>query len=118
MELDQIISEHGGGNRLCLEIGAAMKIEISGVNGFLKGEFIGMSAGKYLIIETPNISNIRSKIYEGNQAIVRYLSRGTVYGFQSTIKGTYYRDVFRLLFLSYPMVVEGKCSRGSLLRYR
>ena len=106
MELDQIISEHVGGKRLCLEIGASMKIEISSVNGFLKGEFIGMAAGKYLIIETPNIFNIRSKIYEGNQAIVRYLSGGTVYGFQSTIKSAYYRDVFRLLFLSYPMVVE------------
>ncbi|NIA09116.1 MAG: hypothetical protein GWP10_05010 [Nitrospiraceae bacterium] len=96
------------GRRISIELGTQLQINIAGVDFKLKSTLIGIKPDKYLIIEAPLTSpygNIGHKFFQGNKIIVRYLYKGTVFGFQSELIEEMYVPL-RLLFIKYPVIIE------------
>ena len=94
------------GTRLAIEYGARLRLEIAGVEVPLESRMVGME-GEYLIITAPPNPQgaLEHKIFEGNEMVVRYLSNGTVYSFQSKLRTSTSKPL-QLLFLEYPKVVQ------------
>jgi len=92
--------------RISLDIGTKLKIEIQGVLMSLESMMVGMEEGHYIIIKTPGpLSIIKNKLFVGNEMIVKYLYKGSVYAFQTKLLEIYSKPV-NLLFLEYPKLVE------------
>ncbi|MCK5545361.1 MAG: flagellar brake protein [Desulfobulbaceae bacterium] len=93
------------GRSIFFEVGNELKVEIEGVGVPLESCLVGMEED-CLIIRTPMpFGLIKHKLYKGNELIVRYLCRGTVFGFQTKIIGSITNPV-RLLFLEYPKIIQ------------
>jgi len=99
------------GKRISIELGTQLQIEIEGVAFRFKSVLIGMEPDEYLIIKTPMVpsdapfSNIKHKLSRGSQIVVRYLYKGTVFGFQSKLIEAIFTPL-RLLFIEYPNIIE------------
>jgi len=99
------------GRRILIELGSQLQIEIDGVTFRFKSVLVGMESDEYLIIKTPMVpsnapfTSIKQKLFPGIQVIVRYLYKGTVFGFQSKLIEAISTPV-RLLFVEYPKIVE------------
>ncbi|MCA1905895.1 MAG: flagellar brake protein [Desulfarculus sp.] len=104
-DLEQIIANVNDGNRLQVELGTPLLLQLDGVESQLKSILVGMEPGCFIVIRAPKVSGVESKFFEGNQGIVRYLWAGTVFSFQSSVVG-HINQPFPLLFLSYPRVVS------------
>ena len=91
-----------------MELGTQLQIEIDGVDFNFKSTLIGIEPDKYLIINAPVTSpygSIKHKYFRGNKIIVRYLYKGTVFGFQSELVKDIYTPL-KLLFVKYPEIIE------------
>ena len=96
------------GKRIFIELGTQLQIQIEGVAFRFKSTLVGIEPDNYLIIKTPGATpfgSIKHKLFRGSQFTVRYLARGTVFGFQSRLMGAISTPT-KLLFLEYPNVVE------------
>jgi hypothetical protein len=87
-----------------LSLGTTFQIKFEGL-GTAQTNLIGMNAGKFLICERPPISDIWSKLYQKNHAIVRYIFTGRIYSFSCTLLELI-KNPYRLSILSYPETVE------------
>ena len=94
------------GKRISLEIGIPIQLKMEGVAFPLQSVLIGMEIDEYLIIKIPaQYTNVKHKLIAGVDIIVRYLYRGTVYGFQTKLIEIITKPV-KLLFLEYPKIIE------------
>jgi len=96
------------GKRISIELGTQLQIEICGVDFTFKSTLTGIEPDKYLIINAPITSpygSIKHKYFRGNKIIVRYLYKGTVFGFQSELIEDIYTPL-NLLFVKYPEIIE------------
>ena len=98
------------GKDVSVSLGTEAQVEIEGVEFRAKSIFVGMDPDKeYLIMKFPYIeggtSLIQHKLYEGNNVLIRYLHRGSVFGFQSKLLGTI-TTPRKLMFISYPKIIE------------
>jgi c-di-GMP-binding flagellar brake protein YcgR len=96
------------GRRVSIELGTRLQFVIEGVSGNFKSHLIGMEPDRYLIIRAPlstSYGSIRHKLFRGNKLVVRYLYKGTVFGFQSELIEDVYIPL-KLLFLKYPQIIE------------
>ena len=84
--------------------GTLLQLQFEGL-GSSRSTLIGMEPGKFLIVNTPPIADIGSKLFMKNHGIVRYLSSGSVYAFRCTLLGII-KDPFRMSVLSYPESLE------------
>ncbi|UQZ90115.1 hypothetical protein C4J81_13245 [Deltaproteobacteria bacterium Smac51] len=66
---------------------------------------IGARPGRYIIVEMPRVAGGPVKLDEGTMWAANFISKGSVYSFQTTVTGYTYRMV-PLLFLEYPREVE------------
>jgi c-di-GMP-binding flagellar brake protein YcgR len=97
-------------DRIHIDLGSPIYVEIGAVQGRLKSKLIGMEED-YLIIRTPlGPPGTRSKCYDGNSVVVRYIHHGTVYGFESKIIGTIITP-YNLMFISYPKIIAEQSLR-------
>ena len=85
-----------------IEFGTLLNIQIDGL-GSSKSSIVGMERGKYLIIKTPAIAGVGTKLFKKNHIVVRYLSDGVLFGFHCTLIALL-KDPFHLSFLSYPEI--------------
>ena len=103
------ISDPDTGKRIFIELGTEFQIEIEGITFRLKSTLVGMELGQYLIIKTPSfpseVGNIKQKLFPGIEIVVRYLHKGTVFGFRTQLIEAFFTPR-RLLFLEYPKVIE------------
>lgn len=91
-----------------MELGTTLKIQVKGTEVQLTSELIGMETGKYVIIQMPNMSTIGSTtglLNKGNYITVRYVQKGSVFGFHSQIIG-FSVNPFKLIFIDYPAKIE------------
>ncbi len=108
---DEKIAYFDTGKRLSIEPGGQLQIEIEGVAFRFKTTFVGMESDEYLIIKTPKVplnapfSSIKHKLFQGNQIVIRYLYKGTVFGFQSKLIEALSAPK-KLLFVEYPKIIE------------
>ncbi len=95
------------GKRISIELGTQLQIRIDGVDSNFKSTLIGIEPDKYLIINAPvtMLPYGRHKFFRGNKIIVRYLYKGTVFGFQSELVEDIYTPL-KLLFVKYPEIIE------------
>ena len=94
------------GKRISLEIGIPIQLKMEGVAFPLQSVLVGMEIDEYLIIKIPaQYTNVKHKLTTGVDIIVRYLYRGTVYGFQTKLIEIITKPV-KLLFLEYPKIIE------------
>ena len=92
--------------RICLDIGTRLRIEIPGVHIILESNLVGMEEGDYLIIRAPSpVNAIKNKLYVGNDMVIKYFYRGSVFAFQTRLLEMISKPV-KLLFLEYPKFVE------------
>jgi len=93
-------------------VGIPLQIEIEGISFRMASTSIGYLAGRYLVIKYPSTSmSISRMLFKGNKIGVRYLDRGTVFGFESELIA----DVQNLnaLFVSCPLRIVRKDLRRS-----
>lgn len=93
-----------------MHIGTTLKIQLEGSQSRLTSELIGVDEGKYLIINMPPIQsmgNAASSIYKGGDIVVRYVHKGTVFGFKSRIINFITTPV-KLIFIDYPKKIENQ----------
>lgn len=97
--------------RVSIEVGGQLQVEIKGIPSRYQTIFVGMELDEYLIIKEPvfphklRISGIKHKLFPGNEITVRYIYKGSVFGFQTKLIEALYTPK-RLLFLEYPKVIE------------
>lgn len=87
-----------------ISLGTLLQLQFEGL-GSSRSTLVGMEPGKFLIVNTPPIAEIGSKLFMKNHGIVRYLSSGNIYAFRCTLLGLI-KDPFRLSILSYPESFE------------
>jgi hypothetical protein len=115
MSMDIELLDFDGGKRVSIELGTHLQFVVEGVTGNFKSHLIGMEPDRYLIIKAPlstPYGSIRHKLFRGNKVIVRYLYKGTVFGFQGELVEDVYAPL-RLLFLRYPKIIEEHNLRSS-----
>jgi c-di-GMP-binding flagellar brake protein YcgR len=99
-------SDFNTGKRIAIELGTQLQIKIGGVDFNFKCSLIGIKPDKFLIINAPSpYGSIEHKLFRGNKIIVRYLYKGTVFGFQSELVEDIYAPL-KLLFVKYPEIIE------------
>jgi len=64
-------------------------------------KLIGMDAGAYLILQPQNPAKLIDQVFKGKEVVVRYLSDGAVFGFESKVIDFMVQPA-RLLFLTIP----------------
>ncbi len=103
---DDLKIEEKEGQRLHLELGTPMMLSLEGMDAQVRSLFVGMEVDKYVILSLPRVSDFQDQLYPGNLAVVRYISAGKVYGFETEILGLFYKKPVRALYLVYPPQVE------------
>lgn len=98
--------EEKQGQRLHLELGTPMMLSLEGLDAQVRSVFVGMEVDKYVILSLPRVADFQDLLYPGNLAVVRYISAGKVYGFETKILGLFYKKPVRALYLVYPPQVE------------
>ncbi len=88
-----------------VEVGVHLQIQFQGLKEISKTTLVGLERGLYLIVRTPPVPGTWTKLNKENHTIVRYLYKGTVYGFKCTLLAVM-NEPFPLLFLSYPSDIE------------
>jgi c-di-GMP-binding flagellar brake protein YcgR len=105
--LDYLFTER----HILIGLGSEVQIQIEGVTFRFKSTLIGMESDECLIIKTPMVpsdapfTSIQHKLFPGIQIVVRYLYKGTVFGFQSKLIKAITTPL-RLLFVEYPKIIE------------
>ena len=93
------------GVRLALEIGLSLKIELEGVDLPLESSFVGF-INEFIIITPPRPYNqIRHKLFEGTEMLIRYFYNGTIFAFQSKLFAHVEKPI-NLLFIEYPKLIQ------------
>jgi c-di-GMP-binding flagellar brake protein YcgR len=98
-----------------MDIGITFRIEIEGADESISCILIGIEDGKYLIIRTPplhTLGNASRLLQKGNGIYVKYVYKGTIFGFQSKIIDQI-SEPFKLLFIECPEKIESYDFRGN-----
>lgn len=88
-----------------LELGTRMLLNLPGSKENLSCELVGGQHFEYLILKTPPVPGIRSRLLNGDVVTLRFLAGGTVFGFRSEILNHVVKPGL-LLFLEYPEITE------------
>lgn len=88
-----------------IEVGTPVLLESGANRDRVKGIYVGAVGTQHVIFSVPLTAGIRGRMRVGNRVTVRYIAKGTVYGFHSTIS-EFKAEPAPLLFLDYPDRVE------------
>ena len=98
-----------------MNVGIIFRLQIEGANKRLSSELIGIDDGKYLIVKMPplhTMENVSNLLTKGNEITVKYMYKGTMFGFQSPIIDLIHNP-FKLVFIKYPEKIESYDVRGN-----
>lgn len=91
---------------LPITIGTELLVEFQDFTLRTKSELVGMRHNNYLIIMMQHdMTGIRQEVLRDSQLIIRYLYRGSVYGFRTSVMNVI-GSPDRLVFLTYPKKIE------------
>ncbi|MEE8430965.1 MAG: flagellar brake protein [Candidatus Desulfatibia sp.] len=108
---DGVVNNFGTDMRMSIEIGDQLQIEVKGIPSRYQTTFIGMELNEYFIIKEPvfphelRVSGIKHKLFPGNEITVRYIYKGSVFGFQTKLIEAIFTPK-RLLLIEYPKAIE------------
>ena len=106
MPSEKVVPKRLEGQRLNVEIGTRMMTKFFGNQNAIKAVFVGMEAGAYLVVRLMGVGGLQDYLIEGNEVVVKFISSGVVYGFQSRILGYLFKKSMVLVLLVYPKSVE------------
>lgn len=92
--------------KIKIELGTSMLVTFSGTTTPMKGLFVGMEHGQYLVLRFPAGSGVHDHLYEGNELVVRYVHDGQVFGFRSVVFGYMFKKRLMLVVIAYPSAFE------------
>ncbi len=96
--------ETGNDQEIDLDIpnGTKLNIKIEGIAIPISSFFVGMEKGEYLLINQPSpFATIKPKLFPGNQLVIQFLSKGTVYVFVCKIIEVLSKPI-HVVVLKYP----------------
>ncbi|MBN2333070.1 MAG: flagellar brake protein [Deltaproteobacteria bacterium] len=73
--------------------------------GRFKSFLVGMEEGRYMIVKLPSAADPKALFTLDRSLVVRYLHRGSVFGFKSKVMGVIDSPA-PLLFICYPEAIE------------
>lgn len=109
------LNEH----RLPITLGTELLIEIADIKMRFKSEVVGVESERFLIVKLPikDFSDYFQKYQDAGDGqvnvIVRYIYKGSVYGFKSHIISIITTPA-QLVFINYPQKIEGISIRSNL----
>ena len=93
------------GVKMRVDIGKNVVVRIPDVESSYRGRIVGYDPYEYIVLSVRLPSRVRQAISQRGQIILKYLHKGTVYGFR-----TYVIDAIRrpapLVFIEYPSIIE------------
>jgi len=96
-----------------IDIGTHVYLEIDGVTFSVTSVFIGLLKSEFMLITLPKkYKSVQSKLYAGNTMVVKYLHKGSVYAFQTSVIEMITHPI-RALALAYPKVIQQRELRTS-----
>lgn len=87
-----------------ISFGTVLQIQMEGM-GMATSRLVGVDPGAFLIVKTPPIADIATKLYEKNHVVIRYFFSGWVHAFRCTLLSLI-KEPLRLAVLSYPESIE------------
>lgn len=93
------------GVQLELSLGKDVVVRIPDVEQSYRGKIVGYDPYDYIIASVRMPSAVRKELPYGGMLILKYILRGTVYGFRTTVQNTVSSPT-SLIFFNYPDVVE------------
>ena len=112
MDQEKIVRRDTVGQRLSLEIGTRVMLTFNGTNASVRGRFVGMDPGAYLVVSLPSVTDLNGVLTEKRPAALKFVAGGMVYGFQAFIIEHFQKQNLHLLILSYPDKVRRVRSSG------
>lgn len=106
MDEDKIVKKETEGQRLNIDIGTKLMIKFEGSQITLKAVYVGMEPKAYLVMRLLKVAGLHDFIIEGNRVVIKYVSSGVVYGFQSVVQGYLIKKNLVLVLLAYPKMIE------------
>ena len=105
MSNDSRIKQVDSKRRLKIELGTTLRLEFEGISTRVNAVLVGMDPPSFLVLRvTDDARRAAARLFTGNEVVVRYVFRGTVFGFQSSTLGTI-AEPARLVFIAYPKVL-------------
>ncbi|MCP4266955.1 MAG: flagellar brake protein [Candidatus Brocadiaceae bacterium] len=98
-----------------MNIGTIFRLQIEGTRRRLSSELIGVDDDNYLIVKMPplhTMENVSNLLVKGNEITVKYMYKGTMFGFQSPIIDLIHKP-FKLVFIKYPDKIDSYDVRGN-----
>lgn len=91
---------------LPITIGTELLVEFQEFTLKTKSELVGMKHGQYLVIGMHHdMAGARSDVLKESTIVIRYLYRGSVYGFKTRVLNVI-NSPDKLIFISYPTKIE------------
>ncbi|NDV19662.1 flagellar brake protein [Pseudodesulfovibrio sp. JC047] len=93
------------GVKMQISLGKKVIIRIPGTKQSYRGKIVGYEPYDYVIANVRLPSRIRHELALGGEIILKYIHKGTVYGFKTTVHNAIVSPT-SLLFFDYPSVIE------------
>ncbi len=103
---------HTQSNKLSIEIGSPLLIQVSGNQKACKASIVGFKTAKYIIIEISNIDGVETQITDGTKITGVILSSGAVIRFDSHVI-RHISKPLHLIIASFPDAIEQRNLRKS-----
>ena len=93
--------------RIPAALGTPMMVTFARSSNVLKALFVGMEQGGYLVLRFPSgAAGVHDHLYEGNEAVIKFVSDGSVYGFRTEVLGYMYKRRLILVVFRFPAGIE------------
>lgn len=93
------------GVKISVDVGKDVVVRIPGETQSYRGRVVGYDPYEYIIISVRLPARTSRTLADGGQIILKYLHRGTVYGFKTYSLGAT-RSPAPLVFVEYPNIIE------------
>lgn len=93
------------GIKMSVSVGKEVVVRVPGVPHSYRGRVVGFDPCEYIIVSIRLPSKVRRELAGGGQVVLKYIHRGTVYGFRTHAMNAI-RTPAPLVFVEYPSVIE------------
>lgn len=100
---------------MSIEHGIKLSIEFKGLEARITSKVVGVEEDDYIILKMPpghTLGEAVHKLYTNSIFVARFMNKGTIYGFQSSIIKVL-TDPKKVIFIEYPKKIETHDMRSS-----
>lgn len=97
---------------MMIEVGTPAILEFGASQERIKSVYVGALKKRHVLFGVALTTGIKAKAREGNRVTVRYMHKGTVFGFKTEV-ADFRAHPSPILFLNYPITVEEMEIRGA-----